>query len=159
MPPPGIACEKLVMTQNFRAERGIPGAYLAQSCAGPDSLPPTPTPCSPLAGVRLQGWITARPRPGLEAPQLLPGPTSPSSFSGNTSSEGERKYQGCLEENLSGLRMPFRGASTPQARLQMAVLGAPNYNPRPPTDSIISLPTKMQLWLNFNLYKAVCFIL
>lgn len=37
---------KLVMTQNFGAEQGIPGAYLAQSCADPDFRPPTPL--SPL---------------------------------------------------------------------------------------------------------------
>lgn len=64
---------KLVMTQNFGAEQGIPGPYLAQSCADPDFRPPPPChPCSLLTGVRLQGWITARPHLGLEALQLLP---------------------------------------------------------------------------------------
>ena len=33
------------------------------------------------------------------------------------------------------------------------------YNPRPQTDIIISLHTKIQLWFFFNFYNAVCFTL
>ena len=50
------------------------------------------------------------------------------------------------------------GASTLQVRLQIAILGAPTYNPRLKTDAIISFSAEV-LGVFFNFYNAVCFTL
>ena len=48
-------------------------------------------------------------------------------------------------------------ASTLRVRLQIAVWGAPAYNPRLPTDVSIGLPAKMKWWFFLNFYNVVCF--
>ena len=46
-------------------------------------------------------------------------------------------------------------ASIPRVRLQIAVSGAPVYNPRPQIVIITCLHAKMQLWFYFHLFTML----
>ena len=77
-----------------------------------------------------------------------------------------------LHPNLKGARKSYNlefqlgnspcSVSTPYMRPRIAVWGTPAYNPRPHSDIIINLCTKMQLWIFFfflNFHNVISFTL